>query len=59
MKKRALLTVLDDNPGLARQLGSELARAGLDVSAHIWEDNLKDMAWAPAGRELASDACAV
>ena len=29
MKKRALLTVLDDNPGLARQLGSELARAGL------------------------------
>ena len=59
MKKRALLTVLDDNPGLARQLGSELAKAGLEVSAHIWEDNLKDMAWAAAGRELAGDACAV
>ena len=57
MKRRALLTVLDDNPGLARQLGNELAKSGFDVSAHIWEDSLKDMAWAPAGRELASDAC--
>ena len=57
MKRRVLLTVLDDNPGLARQLGNELAKSGFDVSAHIWEDSLKDMAWAPAGRELASDAC--
>jgi len=57
MKKRVLLSMLDNNPDLAKLLASELSRSGFDVSAHIWEDSLKDMAWAPAGRELAGEAC--
>lgn len=54
MKKRVLLTLLEENEGLARQLGQELARAGLDVQAHFWNADLDRMAWGQAAKELAS-----
>lgn len=53
MKKRALLSLLEENEGLARQLGQELAKAGLDVQAHFWNADLAKMAWGQAARELA------
>lgn len=53
MRKRIVLTMLDDNPGLAQALGREMSRMGLDVAAHLWTDDLQNHAWAQAGRELA------
>ena len=53
MKKRALLSLLEENEGLARQLGQEMAKAGLDVQAHFWNPDLAKMAWGQAARELA------
>ena len=44
MKKGALLSLLEENEGLARQLGQEMAKAGLDVQAHFWNADLAKMA---------------
>lgn len=54
MKKRAVLSILEDNPGLAKALGGELARVGLEVTAHLWQDDLQNQAWAQVGKELAN-----
>ena len=52
MKKCALVTVLDHNEGLARLLCGELAKSGLEPFAHLWENDLKNMAWLAAAKEL-------
>ncbi|MBE6442261.1 MAG: hypothetical protein E7022_08055 [Desulfovibrio desulfuricans] len=53
-KKRVLLSLLEDNEGLARLLAQELAGSGLDVQAHFWDAAPDAMAWGAAARELAS-----
>lgn len=57
MKKRVVLSVLENNESLAKVLGQDLARVGLDVSAHLWSDDLSGMAWAAVGRELCRPDC--
>ena len=54
MKKRVLLSLLEENESLARQLGQELAKAGLEVQAHFWNADLDRMAWGQAAKELGS-----
>ncbi len=58
MKKHVLLTILENNDGLARALGGELARLGLDVQAHIWQDDAEKLAFAPVINELAGNTAA-
>ena len=53
-KKRVLLSLLEENEGLARLLGQELVRSGLDVQAHFWDAAPDAMAWGGVARELAS-----
>ena len=53
MKKRVVLSILEDNPGLAQALGRDISRMGLDVVGHVWVDDLQNHAWAQAGQELA------
>ena len=54
VKKRVLVSLLEENEGLARVLCQELARAGLDAQAHFWDASPENMAWSLAARELAS-----
>ncbi|MBQ7738970.1 MAG: hypothetical protein IJT59_04895 [Desulfovibrionaceae bacterium] len=53
-KKRVLLTLLEENDGLAKLLGSELSKSGLDVAAHFLDTNQDAMAIANVSRELAT-----
>ena len=53
-KKRVLLSLLEENEGLARLLAQELSRSGLDVQAHFWDAAPDAMAWGGVARELAS-----
>ena len=58
MKKRAVLSVLDDSPALVQTLGSDLSRMGLAVAGHLWSDDMQNHAWSEAARELMhSDTC--
>ena len=54
VKKRVLVSLLEENEGLARVLCQELARAGLEAQAHFWDASLENMAWRLPARELAS-----
>lgn len=56
MKKRVVLTVLDENPGLVQAMGRDISRMGLDVVGHLWVDDLQNHAWAQIGQELANPA---
>ena len=53
-KKRVLMSLLEDNDGLARKLAEEVRRCGLDVTAHLWDPDPKAMAFGAYARELAS-----
>ena len=54
MKKRVLVSLLEDNEGLARALCQELAKAGLAPQAHFWDAAPENMAWSMPARELAA-----
>ena len=54
MKKRVLISLLEENDGLAQLLGRELAGAGLAPSIHAWDADLPKMGWAAPAKELAS-----
>ncbi len=53
-KKRVLLSLLEENEGLARLLAQELAKSGLDVQAHFWDAAPDAMTWGNVARELAT-----
>lgn len=57
MKKRVLITLLDDNEGLARLLCQDVAKVALEPVAHLWTDDLVSMAWASVGPELCRVEC--
>ncbi|MBO4334313.1 MAG: hypothetical protein J5846_00560 [Desulfovibrio sp.] len=51
-KKRVLISLLEENEGLAKLLAQELSRSGLDVQAHFWSS--EPDGWVAAARELCS-----
>ncbi|MCR4666740.1 MAG: hypothetical protein K5657_05550 [Desulfovibrio sp.] len=53
-KKKVLLTMLEDNEGLAKLLSKELSASGLQVAAHVWQHDLSAMCFGEVAKELAT-----
>lgn len=60
MKKNACITVLSkDHQGQAKKLSEILSEYGLAFAGHFWEDNLQQMAWSMAQKELTKEDVAL